>query len=234
MIYDNFASLPEDVQQRIKAVIEPSDAESWVRSPIAALDGRTFLEVINGADGEHAVTNYFERVEAFEHPGPEPKPGSEDLGQLLHFDAADLDANRAGLISASQRSRLWRRDMLQLVAASACLIGGVLFNIGLLAGWFTAHGKGAGLGLALMAVAVVFGYASTLLWVDLATGQVAKVEGRLQMIERATRSGVVYSFEVEGLTFKVPRHAYDQISAVLMRVYYLRRSQTLLALETAP
>jgi hypothetical protein len=70
--------------------------------------------------------------------------------------------------------------------------------------------------------------------VDLATGQVAKVEGRLQMIERATRSGVVYSFEVEGLTFNVPRHAYDQISALLMRVYYLRRSQTLLALETAP
>ena len=50
MSYDSFASLPEDVQQRIRTVIEPSDAETWVQTPVAALGGKTFLEVINGPD----------------------------------------------------------------------------------------------------------------------------------------------------------------------------------------
>lgn len=233
MTYASFASLPEEVQERIKTVIEPSDPESWVRTPIAALNGRTFLDTINGGDAEAAIADYFGKVEAFEHPDRGPKAGPVDLGQVLHFEDADLDSNRAGLISPSQRNRLWRRDMLQLVAASACLIGGVLFNVGLVAGWFTAHGKGAGLGLALMAIAVVFGYASALLWLDLATGQVATAQGQLQLVTRATRSGIVYAFEVGGLTFDIPGRAYDQISAVPMRVYYLRRSQTLLALEPA-
>ena len=234
MTYESCASLPDDVQQRIKTVIEPSDPESWIRTPIAALDGRTFLDVYNGANGQAAVADYFAKVEAFEHPGQEAKPSAEDLGNVLHFDAADLDSNRAGLISATQRSRLWRRDMLQLVGASAFLIGGIVFNVGLIAGWFTAQGKGAGLGLALMAVGVVIGFASALMWLDLSTGRVATVEGQLQMIERTTRSGIVYSFEVGGLSFTVPRRAYDQMPATPMRVYYLRRSQTLLSLEPAP
>jgi hypothetical protein len=53
------------------------------------------------------------------------------------------------------------------------------------------------------------------------------------MVERATRSGSVYSLEVGGLSFNVPRKAYDQMPAARLRVYYLRRSQTLLALEPA-
>jgi hypothetical protein len=214
-------------------LIEPSDPESWVRTPIAALDGRTFLEVANGTNGEDAVAAYFGRIEAFEQPYREPNSDWQGLGHTLRFDSADLDSNRADLVSPSQRSRLLRRDMLQLVAASACLIGGVLFNVGLIAGWFTARGKGAGLGLALMALGVVVGFASALLWLDLATGKVAMIEGQLQMIERSTRSGVVCSFQVGGLTFNVPSRAYDQIPAVPMREYYLRRSHALLALEPA-
>jgi len=231
--YDSFASLPEDVQQRIRAAIEPPDPESWVRTPIAALDGRTFLDVYNGTDGENAAADYFAKVEAFEHPGQKAKTSAGDLGHVLHFDAADLDSNRAGLISTAQRSRLWRRDILQLAGASACLIGGVVFNVGLFVGWFTAHGKGAGLGLAVMAVGVVIGFASALMWLDLSTGRVANVEGQLQMIERPSRWGLVYSFEVGGLSFTIPREAYDQMPATRMRIYYLRRSQTLLALEPA-
>ena len=234
MSYDSFGSLPEDVQQRIRTVIEPTDPESWVRTPIPALGGNTFLDVINGADGETAVEDYFAKVEAFEHPRPKPKPGAADLGHLLHFDGADLDSNRAGLISPSQRSRLWRRDMLQLVGASACLIGGIVFNVGLLAGWFAAHGKGAGLGVALMLVGGLIGFASTLLWLDLATGQVSAVQGQLQMVVTAGRSGMVHSIEVGGLSFTVSPQVYDQIPATPMRVYYLRRSRTLLALEPAP
>jgi hypothetical protein len=231
--YDTFGSLPEDVQQRIRNVIEPTDPESWVRTPIPALEGRTFLDVINGADGETAVADYFAKVEAFEHPGPKPKPGADDLGHLLHFDNADLDSNRAGLISAAQRSRLWRRDVLQLVGASACLIGGIVFNVGLLAGWFTARGKGAALGVVLMFIGGLIGFSSTLLWLDLATGQVSTVQGQLQMVATASRSGMVHSFEVGGLSFTVSLQVYDQIPATPMRVYYLRRSRTLLALEPA-
>ena len=234
MSYDSFASLPEDVQQRIRTVIEPSDQETWVQAPVAALGGKTFLEVINSPGGEAVINDYFGKVEAFEHPSQPSKTSEEDLGHVLHFDTVDLDSNRAGLISAAQRSRLWRRDMLQLAAASACLIGGIVFNVGLFAGWFTAHGKGAGLGLALMAVGVVIGFASALMWLDLSTGRVATVEGQLQTIERASRWGLVYSFEVGGLSFTIPRKAYDQMPAAPMRVYYLRRSQTLLALEPAP
>jgi len=231
--YDGFGSLPEDVQQRIRTVIEPADPVSWVQTPIPALEGKTFLDVINSADGKAAVADYFAKVEAFEHPSPKPKPGAEDLGHLLHFDSADLDSNRAGLISASQRSRLWRRDMLQLVGASACLIGGIVFNVGLFAGWFTARGKGAGLGVALMLLGVLIGFASTLLWLDLATGQVSTVQGQLQMVVTASRSGLVHSIQVGGLSFTVSVQVYDHSPATPMRVYYLRRSQTLLALEPA-
>jgi len=232
--YDRFGSLPQGLQERITNVVAPTDPESWVQTPIAALDGRTFLDVLNGEDGESVVADYFAKVEAFEHPGPKPKPGAEDLGHHLHFDDADLDSNRAGMISASQSSRLWRRDMLQLVAGSAFLIGGIAFNVGLLAGWFTARGKGAGLGVALMLVGGLIGFASTLLWLDLATGQVSTVQGQLQMVETAGRSGMVHSFEVGGLSFTVSVQVYDQIPATPMRVYYLRRSRTLLALEPAP
>ncbi len=85
-----------------------------------------------------------------------------------------------------------------------------------------------------MAVGVVIGFASALLWWDLATGQVATSDGQLQMVVQSSRSGMVYSFEVGGRSFTIPRAAYDQIPATPMRVYYLRRSQTLLALEPAP
>jgi hypothetical protein len=173
-----------------------------------------------------------QRVEAFEQAGQKPGSDPENLGQVFHYAEADLDTNRAGLISSSQRSRLWRRDMVQLVAAAACLAGGVLFNVGLLAGWFTAHGKGAILGVALILVGVLFGWSSALLWLDLAGGRVATAEGELRTMERATpRSGNVFSFEIGGLSFSVPRSAYDQVHEGRRRLYYLRRSGTLLALE---
>ena len=217
------------MQERIKTVIQPADPEVWVRIPIHALGERTFLDSLNGADGERVVADYFKRVEAFEAVAP--RPGPENLGPIFHYTDADLDSNRAGLISSSQRSRLWRRDMLQLVAAAASLVGGALFNVALLAGWFTAHGKGAVLGIALILVGVLFGVMSGALWLDLAGGRVAVAEGELRTTERGTRYGVAYSLEVGGLSFSVPRSAHDQVHGGHRRVYYLRRSGTLLALE---
>ena len=239
-IYDGFASLPADVQQQITAVIGPSYPEVWVRTPIPDLGGRTFLEVINSSGGQRAVADYFERVSAFEHKlapqtfesAPAARAaGPENLGPLLHFDDADLDANRAGSLSESQRKRLWRLEVLKVAGAAILLGAGALFNVALIAGWMTAHGRGAGAGLGLMLIGIALAAISAPPWLDLARGKVMMAEGDLRATEQVTRSSTIHYFTVDGMSFNVSKAAHDELRAGRRRVYYLRRSKTLLSVE---
>lgn len=179
-----------------------------------------------------AAAAYFASVEAFEREQSGKSP-MEDLGAILHFDGADLDANRAGQLSPQQRSRLWHRDELQLAGAGVSMAGGVAFNVALLAGWMTVHGKGAGLGVSLMLIGGMFGWTSRLLWLDLAAGNVATLEGDLTTTSTSSRSGMSYYFVISGKRFGVPRAAFAEVREGPRRLYCLRRSGTLLSVEPA-
>lgn len=233
-VYDSFESLPEEIQRRINLLIEPPDPDAWVNTPIEALGGRSFLTVINGEGGDKAVAQYFDHIDAFERP--DQPSGPEDLGDLLHFDATDLDANRAGLLSGRQRQNLWRRDMLIILGAAGCLVGGAIFNIALLAHWMTAHGRGAGLGVGLMFIGVLLAVWSAETWMDLATGNVLVAEGELHRAERieAGRYGsrTIYSIEIGGQTLDVSKAVHDEIREGRRRVYFLRHTRALLSVDS--
>lgn len=177
-----------------------------------------------------AAAAYFASVEAFEHELSGKAP-VEDLGAVLHFDSADLDSNRAGQISPKQRTRLWHRDELQMAGAGVSMVGGIAFNVALLTGAMTVHGKGAGIGVSLMLIGGIFGWTSWLLWLDLAAGNVASVEGDLTTTTTSTRSGMSYFFVIAGKRFGVPREAFAEVREGSRRVYYLRHSGALLSIE---
>ena len=234
-MYDSFESLPPEIQSRINTLIEPTDPEAWVKAPIQALNGRSFLDVINKDGGQEAVAQYFERVEAFERPARQS--GTEDLGRIFHFDQADLDTNRAGLLSPSQRARLWHQDILKMLGAAVCLVAGVLYNVALLGGWLTtpAHGRGAVLGVSLIVLGLLLAVWSADTWLDLAPGSVLVADGHLRATERIASgrygSRTVYCFEVDGQTFDVPRDAHDEVHEGNRRVYYLRRTRSVLSVD---
>lgn len=211
-----------------------------MRTPIPDLGSRTFLDVINDAGGERSVSDYFDRVSAFEdkvaplasgRATAQRAAGPENLGPLLHFDDADLDANRAGVLSESQRKRLWRFEMLKVAGAAICLVGGALFNVALIAGWMTARGRGAGAGLGLMLIGIVLAAISAATWLDLAQGKVITAEGDLGVGEQVTRLSTIHYFTVNGMNFNVSKAAHDELREGRRRVYYLRRTMTLLSIE---
>ena len=200
--------------------------------PIEALRNRSFLDAYNGPDGEATAAGYFAALQTFEHDMHPTNAGPEDLGRLLHFDATDLYANRAGLISPTQRTRLWHRDELQLAGAAICLLSGLAFNAALIAGWMTIRGRGAGLGLVLMLLGGLLGALSWTLWTDLAAGSVVSVEGDLTTdMTSSMRGGTSYYFAINGMRFGVPKQAFEQLHEGKRRLYYLKRSMTLLSVE---
>lgn len=231
--YDSFESLPPRIQDRITTLIAPRDAESWVKTRVEALGQRTFLDVINEDGGEEEVAKYFDQVEAFERPAHDAEP--EGLGRIFHYDEVDFDSNRAGLLSNSQRSRLWRQEVLKIVAAAACLVGGTAFNIALVGGWMHANARGRILGLGLWAVGLVLAVWSMEIWLDLAAGTVLVAEGDLKATERMSSGrygpSITYLFEINGQTFPVSKEAHDRLREGKRRLYYLRRSGTILSLD---
>ena len=154
------------------------------------------------------------------------------MGEALQFDAADLDSNRAGLISSSQHRRLWRRDAWQLAGAGTSFVAGSIFNIALIAGWMgTVHGRGAGLGLGLMLLGVIVGYASITLWLDLLSRRVTTAEGPADLEEKRGRSGTQYCVRIANARFDVPLQVYNEVGPGRWKAYFLKRSNTLLSLE---
>ena len=235
-MYATFDSLPDDIQTRIRTVIQPHDPEAWVKTPIQALDGRSFLDVVNRDDGKQAIAHYFERVEAFERPTRQS--GSEDLGTIFHFDGADLDANRAGLLSAAQRSRVWRQDIWRILGAAVCLVVGTAYTIGELAGWIPVptRGRGAILGIALILLGLLLAVWSAQTWLDLANGNVLVADGYLRPTERIASgrygASTVYCFDIGGQTFDVPKDAHDAVREGKSRLYYLRHTRTVLSIDS--
>jgi hypothetical protein len=59
--YDSFDSLPQWTKDAVRRFCS-DEGETWVREPIPALDGQTFLEVMNDEDGESKARAYFNKV----------------------------------------------------------------------------------------------------------------------------------------------------------------------------
>src|SRR5690348_17556275 len=66
MAYSTFANLPASMQERIRSAIDPPDPEAWIRTRIAVLINKSFLEIVNGPQGEAAANAYLESVEYME------------------------------------------------------------------------------------------------------------------------------------------------------------------------
>ena len=149
------------------------------------------------------------------------------MEQALHFSETDLEANRAGRLTATQRARLWGQDWIKLLAGASCLAVGVVFQIGVFVGWMPVHGRGAALGFGLIALGVIVLAISALQSLDLINGSVSTAEGVLGFGD----APLLYQVVVNGVTFNVPKTVFDTVTEVRWRVYYLRRSQTVLSME---
>lgn len=232
--YSDFASLPDDIQGRIEALIAPVDPELWVNAPIAALGDRTFLETLNGDDGAVEIARYFADVEAFERP--HRLAAAQDLSSVFGFNQTDLEANRGGHLSVGQRRRLWRVELWRLAGTLISLAAGVGFSLAVAVGWMhTTTLRGAVPGLALVLVGILLGVWSYEAWLDLASGRVLTVEGDMRSTEEISsgRYGTYFHYllDVGGKTFEVSRGAWERVGQARMRVYFLPRTNKLLSLE---
>lgn len=62
--YNSFAELPLNLQERIRDFVS-GDFETWVLTPIPALENRSFLSQLNEADGYQKISQYLLDVEGF-------------------------------------------------------------------------------------------------------------------------------------------------------------------------
>ena len=62
--YESFESLPIELQERVKAFAS-EDVECWLRTPIPALEGKSFLHQLNEEEGYSKICKYLAKVEGF-------------------------------------------------------------------------------------------------------------------------------------------------------------------------
>jgi hypothetical protein len=150
-----------------------------------------------------------------------------NLEHALHFGEGDLQANRDGRLSSSQRARLWGQDWFKLLTGTLCLVAGAAFQVGVLEGWTHVQGRGAALGFAVIAVGLMVLAISALQSLDLMSGKVSVEDGELHW----AGSSLLYQLVINGVTFNVPKTVYDTVNKGHWRIYYLHRSQTVVSME---
>jgi len=166
----------------------------------------------------------------------------DELARALNFTASDLQENRAGRLSASQRS-----TQLGVVARSAVksLILLLLACAGI-AGWFVI-GVATVLGLIPLALAAlflawvgIFAWYMPPVWRDADAGVVSSVEGlvtpaeRQQSIPAGDANVTIWSYYwvVDGgQRFWVAGKAYPVLTPARHRLYFLPSSRRIVAAE---
>jgi len=63
---EGFERLPERIRKEVLAVFDPADPNVWVRQPIPALGGISFLQAWERPDGERVVADLIARARVFE------------------------------------------------------------------------------------------------------------------------------------------------------------------------
>jgi len=157
----------------------------------------------------------------------------DELASALRFTVADLEANRLGRLTLSQR----RTQRRALVGSAAISIFGLALGLGFCVIAFV-EGIATLAGLRILLLAAVFlaiaglGARTNLpLWLDLQAGRVASIEGRVQPAEQETvlrslyGSGIAmwsfYWLVDASQRFRVSGRAYGVLTPARHRLYFL-------------
>jgi len=168
----------------------------------------------------------------------------EELAAALGFTSADLEANRAGRLSAAQSSSWFRRYVYRSVAVLAVIW---LLAAGCVALAF-AIGVSANLSWSVLALAALllvaggyFGVVAFQLSEDLNGGVVSSIEGFVQPSVKVTnvRTGSygpgmpVWTFYwiVDDQRFAVYDKAYGMLTPARHRLYFLPRTRRVVSAE---
>lgn len=167
----------------------------------------------------------------------------EGLAAALGFTASDLEADRAGRLSAAQSASLYRWLTFRMGGGSASCI---VIAAGCVA-WALAIGIGhrpSELVLALAAVllfaAGAIAFNAFKLWRDLHSGVVSSVEGFVKPNEKETDIRTGYGMSVPVWTyywivgdqkFGVTGKAYGALTPARHRLYYLPVTRRVVAAE---
>jgi hypothetical protein len=168
----------------------------------------------------------------------------EELAAALGFTSADLEANRAGRLSAAQRSSWFRRYVYRSVAgvavvallAAGCVVLAFAIGIGTSLSW-----QVLALAALLLGAAGYFGVILYRLAEDLNGGIVSTVEGMVQPSVNVTniRTGSfgpgipVWTFYwiVGDQRFAVYGKAYGVLTPARHRLYFLPRTRRVVSAE---
>src|ERR1700736_458659 len=167
----------------------------------------------------------------------------DQLASALKFTPSDLDLNRAGRLSDSQRAILHR-----LIARYVALSIVFILLIGASVVWAFTIGVGTGLGVRLLLAAAaflvivgVFTYSAVPLWRDVAAGAVLRIEGMVRTSERETDIGTGHgrSYPIwshywivdESRRFPVAGGVYAALTPARHRVYFLPLPRGIVAAE---
>jgi hypothetical protein len=98
----SFAELPRPLQRLLIDRVAPSDPDAFVRQPLGALGGLSFLDALSQPDGENTVHRYLDAVASLEsswtaHPPAATTP-DVDLGETVRLYCGVSYSNMAGLL----------------------------------------------------------------------------------------------------------------------------------------
>jgi len=62
--YKSFEDLPQGLKSRVLEIAHP-DGETWVKSKVPALEGKSFMEVLNEENGYFKICEYLGKVEGY-------------------------------------------------------------------------------------------------------------------------------------------------------------------------
>ena len=155
------------------------------------------------------------------------------LADAVGFSDADLESNRAGRLSQSQRASLMREDRIRIGFVVLCAVVAVVSfvialtfgpgNIKALKGWaLTAFFVlAAGLGIV----------SAQKLWRDLRSGVVRAVEGFVTSTMQQSGSAQEYYWVVGDQRFSVTGDMYTILEPGRYRLYMLPRTRHIVSIE---
>jgi hypothetical protein len=161
------------------------------------------------------------------------------LAEALNISSEDLDANRAGRLSESQKQRLkrgWRRTLVILI--TVIVVVGLIATAALFFGQRNSSSILTGIGIVLTVInAVIVGIgAQSYLRTngDLRGGNVAEVRGVVSHTVRVSGRVATYVLKLDEQEVVVPRPVFFAIEeGKPYRVYRAPASKTVLAAEPA-
>jgi hypothetical protein len=167
----------------------------------------------------------------------------EELAKALNFTQSDLQENRAGRLSASQRSaqlqavgRATAKSLVLLVLAVACVAGAFAIGVTTVLALIPLV-----LAAAFVGFVGIFAWFMPPIWRDAQAGTVSSIQGFVKGAERQTNIGIgsgrsaafwSYYWVVDDLQwFWVPGKAFPVLTPARHRIYFLPSSRRIIAAE---